>query len=89
MTNKAVRVTKAQGAIVETQSKPVSTSDLGADEVLIKNVAVASNPKDWKLAKWGYFEGIEGNDVAGYVEAVGSDVKGFHKGDRVSLAFIP
>ncbi len=45
MVNKAVRVTKANGAILETQAKPFSASDLEADEVLIKNVAVASNPR--------------------------------------------
>lgn len=85
MVNKAVRVTKVNGAIVETQTKPFSASDLDANEVLIKNVAVASNPKDWKLAKWGMFEGIEGNDVAGHIEAVGADVKDLKKGDKVSL----
>ncbi|EST09746.1 Polyketide synthase, enoylreductase [Kalmanozyma brasiliensis GHG001] len=83
MVNKAVRVTKANGAVVETQSKPFSASDMDADEVLIKNVAVACNPKDWKLAAYGLFEGIEGNDVAGYVEAVGSDVKDLTKDDGV------
>lgn len=84
MVNKAVRVTQANGAVVESQSKPFSASDLEANEVLIKNVAVASNPKDWKLAPLGMYEGIEGNDVAGYIEAVGSDVKDFKKGDKVS-----
>ncbi|TKY90141.1 hypothetical protein EX895_000139 [Sporisorium graminicola] len=86
MVNKAVRVTKAQGAVVETQAAPFSDSDLAANEVLIKNVAVASNPKDWKLAALGMFEGIEGNDVAGHIEAVGSKVKDLQKGDKV-IAF--
>lgn len=40
---------------------------------------------DWKLAKWGMFEGIEGNDVAGHVEAVGSGVTEFKKGDKVRV----
>ncbi|KAI9021869.1 chaperonin 10-like protein [Hyaloraphidium curvatum] len=56
----------------------------GADEVLIRHVAVASNPKDWKMSHWKIFEGIEGNDVAGHVEAVGSDVRGFKAGDKVA-----
>lgn len=83
MVSKAVRLTKEHGAVVETQATPFSASDLEANEVLIKNVAVASNPKDWKLARLGMFQGIEGNDVAGYIEAVGSDVKGFANGDKV------
>ncbi|KAJ1030499.1 hypothetical protein NDA16_001408 [Ustilago loliicola] len=86
MVNKAVRVTKANGAVVETQPKAFSASDLESNEVLIKNVAVASNPKDWKLASYGMYEGIEGNDVAGHIEAVGSGVKDLKKGDRV-IAF--
>ena len=86
MVNKAVRVTKANGAVVETQAKPFSASDLEANEVLIKNVAVASNPKDWKLAAYGMYEGIEGNDVAGHIEAVGSEVKDLKTGDRVSCS---
>ncbi|ETS63371.1 hypothetical protein PaG_01652 [Moesziomyces aphidis] len=86
MVNKAVRVTKANGAFVETQAKPFSASDLDADEVLIKNVAVASNPKDWKLALYGLYEGIEGNDVAGHIAAVGANVRHLSKDDRV-IAF--
>lgn len=86
MVNKSVRVTKAKGAVVETQPKAFPASDLEANEVLIKNVAVASNPKDWKLASYGMYEGIEGNDVAGHIEAVGSDVKDLKKGDRVGSA---
>lgn len=52
-------------------------------KVLIRNVAVASNPKDWKLSRVGWAGHIEGNDIAGYVEAVGANVSEFKKGDRV------
>lgn len=55
------------------------------DEILIKNVAVASNPKDWKVPLTiKERSAIEGNDIAGYVEEVGSGVSGFEKGDKVA-----
>ncbi|KII86879.1 hypothetical protein PLICRDRAFT_164277 [Plicaturopsis crispa FD-325 SS-3] len=56
----------------------------GPGEVLIKNVAVASNPKDWKVVLLSGLETVEGNDVAGYVEAVGEGVSEFKKGDKVA-----
>ncbi|KAL1684121.1 chaperonin 10-like protein [Schizophyllum commune] len=59
----------------------------GSDEVLIKNNAVASNPKDWKGPKWFYGEDeayVEGNDVAGIIVAVGQDVSEYKVGDRVA-----
>lgn len=56
----------------------------GDDEVLVKNVAVASNPKDWKVPLWmPDWQGVEGNDIAGTIEAVGKDVTEFKKGDKV------
>jgi len=65
--------------------RDVDTPEPDADEILVKNVAVASNPKDWKLPLWMKdWQAIEGNDVAGYVEAVGSQVSEFKKGDRVA-----
>ncbi|GAA5831645.1 hypothetical protein JCM3766R1_004964 [Sporobolomyces carnicolor] len=56
----------------------------GPGEILIKNVAVSSNPKDWKASEHMGFENVEGNDVAGYVEAIGDGVTKFKKGDRVA-----
>lgn len=52
-------------------------------EILIQNVAVASNPKDWKYPKEddGY---IEGNDVAGTVIEVGPGVTVYKNGDKVA-----
>ncbi|TDL25380.1 GroES-like protein [Rickenella mellea] len=68
---------------VELQSFPIPVP--GPKEVLIKNVAVASNPKDWKYPIWiADYAAIEGNDVAGYIESVGEGVTEFKKGDRVA-----
>lgn len=43
-----------------------------------------TNPKDWKLPTLLDKEGNSGDDIAGTVEAVGENVVGFHKGDRVA-----
>lgn len=54
-----------------------------ADELCSSAFIVASNPKDWKIPYY-MKEGIEGNDVAGYIEEVGEGVSEFKKGDKVS-----
>lgn len=65
-----------------------------SDEVIIKNSSIAFNPVDWKIQYGGYFmedadcPTILGYDIAGIVEATGSDVKNVKKGDRV-LSFTP
>ncbi|KIM99671.1 hypothetical protein OIDMADRAFT_42719 [Oidiodendron maius Zn] len=63
--------------------RPVPT--LRDDYILVKTVAVALNPTDWKHVD--YFappEALIGCDYAGIVEEVGKDVKKpFKKGDRV------
>lgn len=57
----------------------------GPDEVLIKNVAVAANPKDWKIPSiLSDYEAVEGNDVAGYIVKVGEGVKEYKGGERVA-----
>ncbi|KAH8110058.1 chaperonin 10-like protein [Phellopilus nigrolimitatus] len=57
----------------------------GPGEVLIRNVAVAANPKDYKLpgAETDYAF-IEGNDVAGIVVQVGEGVTEYKGGERVA-----
>ncbi|CAK4033628.1 Zinc-binding alcohol dehydrogenase domain-containing cipB [Lecanosticta acicola] len=59
----------------------------GADDVVVKNHAVAVNPVDWKIQDHGLFikewPTVLGCDIAGEVHEVGSNVKQFKKGDRV------
>ena len=57
----------------------------GPNEVLIRNVAVASNPKDWKVpSRVKDYSSIEGNDVAGYIVKVGEGVTEYKGGERVA-----
>ncbi|KAL5522797.1 hypothetical protein ACEPAG_8815 [Sanghuangporus baumii] len=57
----------------------------GPGEVLIQNVAVASNPKDWKMPLWiPNYSAIEGNDVAGIIVKVGEGVTEYKGGERVA-----
>lgn len=45
---------------------------------------LGTNPKDWKIPVWRDSETNTGDDIAGIIEAVGENVVGFHKGDRVA-----
>ncbi|KAJ7437438.1 GroES-like protein [Mycena galericulata] len=64
-----------------------NTPNPGPGELLIKVIATALNPGDWKVHKFGIL--IEdspaqpGMDAAGVVEVVGQGVENFSKGDRV------
>ncbi|XP_020203244.1 2-methylene-furan-3-one reductase [Cajanus cajan] len=67
----------------------VAIPDIKEDQVLIKVVAAALNPVDYKRA-FGYFKDIgsplptvPGYDVAGVVVKVGSEVRKFKVGDEV------
>ncbi|OTA89064.1 hypothetical protein M434DRAFT_23510 [Hypoxylon sp. CO27-5] len=55
-----------------------------ADQVLIKVVVSGSNPKDWKVPDWRQITMNPGDDIAGFVEEVGSNVTEFKPGDRVA-----
>jgi NADPH:quinone reductase-like Zn-dependent oxidoreductase len=69
----------------------IGTSDLpqlAANEILIRNAAIAINPLDWilqdmALLPWLDYPAILGSDVAGEVAAIGSGVERFKVGDRV------
>jgi NADPH:quinone reductase-like Zn-dependent oxidoreductase len=59
----------------------------GAGEILVKTHAVALNPADWKIQKWGFFVDsypfVLGSDSAGTVVALGEGVTELQVGDRV------
>ncbi|KZT67314.1 GroES-like protein [Daedalea quercina L-15889] len=83
-TQKVLYLTKKQGPF-EVHSAAVPTP--GPGQILVKVVATALNPIDWKIQAFGIF--IEtfpatlGSDAAGTVEELGAGVTGFAKGDRV------
>ncbi|KAI0715793.1 GroES-like protein [Cerioporus squamosus] len=72
---------------LRTSNWPVPTP--GPDDVLVKVIAAALNPGDWKVQEYGVtaiggtYPYISGLDGAGVVEEVGSQVKNLAKGDRV------
>jgi NADPH2:quinone reductase len=83
---KEARVYKngAQDIKVLLHDVPVPTP--APDQVLIKVVVSGSNPKDWKfLSVYPEHNGFNsGDDIAGIVESVGSEVLGMQPGDRVA-----
>lgn len=54
------------------------------DQVITKVVVTGSNPKDWKYPAMSKKEANQGDDIAGVVHAVGSNVVEFRPGDRVA-----
>ncbi|TVY76479.1 Dehydrogenase orsE [Fusarium oxysporum f. sp. cubense] len=66
---------------------PADMPQVGPEEILVKNSAIAINPIDWKVRDYGWliknWPAILGCDVAGIIVAVGSKVQRFKTGDRV------
>lgn len=60
------------------------------DQVTIRVRAVAINPADWAVQKLGVvyteYPAVPGCDAAGDIVEVGSAVKGFNVGDRVTVS---
>ena len=74
----------ATGGIVTIRDAPIPVPK--ENEVLIKVIVSGTNPKDWKYPDWRPDLGPinQGDDFSGYVEAIGSKVSEFKKGDKVA-----
>jgi NADPH:quinone reductase-like Zn-dependent oxidoreductase len=84
-THKAAVITKdaAPGKFSTIADVPIPTP--GPNQILVKTVAIAANPTDWKHILNGSQPGfIVGSDGSGIVTRIGSDVKDFKEGDFVS-----
>ncbi|KAL6248835.1 putative secondary metabolism biosynthetic enzyme [Rhinocladiella similis] len=83
---KSAHVYVKDGGALEVKVLDVPVPTPREDQVLIKVVVAGTNPKDWKVPLFMKDQNgsNSGDDVAGYVEAVGSDVTEFKVGDRVA-----
>jgi len=74
-------------AFLHFQTVPIPTPS--ASQLLVKVLATAINPVDWKMAEYGYlvnhFPLVLGTDLCGRVEALGNQVQNFKVGDVVYL----
>jgi len=70
------------GPKVEIIDSPIPTP--GPDQVVTKVIVSGSNPKDWKVAEWVKITVNQGDDIAGIVHSVGSNVTEFKPGDRIA-----
>ncbi|OQV01736.1 Alcohol dehydrogenase GroES-like domain-containing protein [Cladophialophora immunda] len=82
---KSAHVFKKGEDQLDVQIKDIPIPKPEPDQVLIKVVVSGTNPKDWKypILVRGITGLNTGDDVAGYVEAIGSNVTEFKVGDRV------
>lgn len=87
-TNKAAYLTGAKVRPLEVRSAPYTSPR--ANEIAVRNRAVAINPADWLkqdlgnlMYSWVKYPWVLGTDVAGEVVEVGSEVSRFKVGDRV------
>ena len=70
-----------KGLKIEIIDSPIPIPE--PSQVVTKVVVSGSNPKDWKRPEQGQTLN-QGDDIAGVVHAVGSDVVEFKPGDRVA-----
>ncbi|CAO2649868.1 Nn.00g011600.m01.CDS01 [Neocucurbitaria sp. VM-36] len=70
---------------LKTVIKDIPIPEPGPDQVVIKVVVSGSNPKDWKIPELvPKYDANSGDDIAGIVHSVGTDVWEFKPGDRVA-----
>jgi NADPH:quinone reductase-like Zn-dependent oxidoreductase len=78
---KAIKIEDKKAVLV---TDAVLIDDPRPDEMLVKTVAVALNPTDWKHVDHGIpMRPTVGCDFSGVVQEVGPGVTRFKKGDRV------
>ncbi|RKK76691.1 hypothetical protein BFJ71_g16893 [Fusarium oxysporum] len=82
MTTRTIAALITKGLSGQLIDSPVPVP--GSHEVLVRVVATALNPKDWKNVEVLGQTGNSGDDMAGFVEAVGDKVFEFKPGDRVA-----
>ena len=70
------------GPKVQIVDSPIPTPE--PDQVVTKVVISGSNPKDWKMQDFTVDSFNTGDDIAGVVHSVGSNVVEFKRGDRVA-----
>lgn len=71
-----------KGPKVEIIDSPIPVPE--PDQVVTKVVVSGSNPKDWKRPELSGISSNQGDDIAGIVHTVGSNVVEFKPGDRVA-----
>lgn len=80
-TMKEVQISKG----LKTQVVDIPIPEPGPGQVVIKVVVSGSNPKDWKIPELvPNYNANSGDDIAGLVHSVGSNVYEFKPGDRVA-----
>ncbi|OAL57310.1 zinc-binding oxidoreductase-like protein ToxD [Pyrenochaeta sp. DS3sAY3a] len=78
---KDVQVSKGLKTVI----RDIPIPEPGPDQVVIKVIVSGSNPKDWKIPEFvPEYNANSGDDIAGIVHSVGSNVWEFSPGDRVA-----